>query len=157
MVGDAGPAKWQYSEHTRAKHELLTRFKGRTLTYTQVTDECSFDGNELPESDYRKALQALEAENAVGIERVESKTTGLRGRDRIIFPKSSRPPDFLVLPPHCLKKNATPASRHLPVSRWDSRFLDDSFLVPCGDNGVSEAIGRRTGYRLAEVATAIGI
>ena len=55
------------------KAHLLARFKGRTLTYTQVTDECSFDGNELPEPDYRKALQALEAEDAVSVERVDNR------------------------------------------------------------------------------------
>ena len=28
MVGDADPAKWQYTEHTRAKHELLEKYLG---------------------------------------------------------------------------------------------------------------------------------
>lgn len=68
------------------KAKLLIEFKGRTLTYTQFADECSFDGNEHSEPDYRKAVQALEAGDDLRIDRVESKKTGLKGKDRIIFP-----------------------------------------------------------------------
>ena len=68
------------------KTQLLTRFAGRNLAYIQLTDECSFDGNELPERDYRNSLKALETGGEIRIDRIESKKTGLRGKDRIIFP-----------------------------------------------------------------------
>ena len=68
------------------KTQLLTRFAGRNLAYIQLTDECSFDGNELPERDYRNSLKALETEGEIRVDRIESKKTGLKGKDRIIFP-----------------------------------------------------------------------
>ena len=33
-----------------------------------------------------------------------------------VRPSKSRPAFFLLVPPHCLKKNATPASRHCSLS-----------------------------------------
>ena len=68
------------------KIQLLTQFAGRTIAYIQLTDECSFDGNELPQRDYRNALKALETESKLRVERITSKKTGLSGQDRIIFP-----------------------------------------------------------------------
>ena len=68
------------------KIQLLTRFTGRNLAYRLLTDECSFDGNELPERDYRNSLKALETEGEIRVERITSKKTGLAEQDRIIFP-----------------------------------------------------------------------
>jgi len=70
------------------KDFLLSRFKGKVLTYEQVQMEaCKPYYNEPPHVDkhYRKALKALEKEKKVLIERVSSKETGLKENDKIIF------------------------------------------------------------------------
>ena len=41
------------------------------------------------ESQYRQALKELENEGKIKVERITSKRTGLRGKDKIIFPKSN--------------------------------------------------------------------
>ena len=66
--------------------QLLLKFSGRTLTFDDLTDE-SCDDNEIKIPDYRKALQALHADERIRTVPVSSKTDQrLGGKDQIIFP-----------------------------------------------------------------------
>ena len=68
------------------KKQLLTKLKGRTLSYDILLEECC-DDNELREPDYRRALKELRDKNEIQAKPVTSKTNrGLRGKDRITFP-----------------------------------------------------------------------
>jgi three-Cys-motif partner protein len=68
------------------KEQLLVKFAGRTLTFDSLTDDCC-DDNDLLIPDYRKALQALRADERIRTVPVTSKTDrGLGGKDQIIFP-----------------------------------------------------------------------
>lgn len=69
---------------------LLSHFRGRSRTFTGCQEETIwFDHNPCVEKHYRKALKALEEQGVVRIQRVESKNTGLAGKDIIHFPGCS--------------------------------------------------------------------
>ncbi|RKY69778.1 MAG: hypothetical protein DRQ24_10410 [Candidatus Latescibacterota bacterium] len=75
------------------KKYLLDRFKGETKTFIEILKETYAD-TRFVEQQYRQALKELEKaekiEEKIRVKRVTSKTSrGLRGKDKIIFPKSN--------------------------------------------------------------------
>ena len=74
------------------KRLLLEKFAGETLTYDEIQEKMCFPWYEEPpyiDKHYRQALKELEKEYQIKVERITSKTRGLRGRDKIAFPKSN--------------------------------------------------------------------
>ena len=64
---------------------LLQRFDGRSMTFDDIIVETVEDNGATREPDYRKALKLLRADGKIGVEPVDSKGSGLRGRDVITF------------------------------------------------------------------------
>jgi len=77
------------------KEYLLKMFEGESKTFDEILEE-TYEDTRFVEKEYRQALKELENEGKIKIERVTSRRTGLRGKDKIIFPKSNPTQAFLV-------------------------------------------------------------
>jgi spore photoproduct lyase len=83
----------------RLKDLLVRRLAGRTLKYDDIEKEMSAPWQSEPpyvDRHYREALEDLEEEGRVSVQRVTSKKHGLRGDDAITFPSSN--PGQIALP-----------------------------------------------------------
>jgi spore photoproduct lyase len=101
---------------------LRERFQGKTITYDKIQEEVCVPWNTEPpyvDKHYRQALQELEKESEVLINRVTSKTTkGLSGNDEIIFP--SRNPMLTKFMPSVPISIAKPKIHHKEYQHLDS-------------------------------------
>jgi spore photoproduct lyase len=71
------------------KKYFLRRFEGKTKTFEEILKE-TYEDTRFVEKQYRKTLRDMEKEGKIKVERVTSKTLrGLRGCDRIVFPKNN--------------------------------------------------------------------
>jgi len=78
------------------KEYLLKMFKGESKTFDEILEE-TYQDTRFVESEYRQALKELEKEKIIKVERATSKTSrGLRGKDKIIFPKSNPAQSILL-------------------------------------------------------------
>jgi three-Cys-motif partner protein len=66
--------------------ELLTRFAGRTLTFEQIVRE-HHPGTNYVDKNYRQAMLALEAQNAISTQPKERRTGTFGSTVRVTFPK----------------------------------------------------------------------
>jgi three-Cys-motif partner protein len=64
--------------------ELKLKFFGHNITFNQLWDRIVEDTGYL-EKDLRKTLQEMERKNEISVERIESKLTGVKGKDIIKF------------------------------------------------------------------------
>ncbi len=71
---------------------LLARFAERTVSFEGLITETVEDDSALREKDYRKAIQGLERDHRVAVERVESSRRGLKGKDLITFRQQLQQP-----------------------------------------------------------------
>ena len=74
------------------KKYLLKKFKNKTINYDEVQERaCDPWYSEPPFIDkhFRQALKELEKERKIKVERVTSKKSGLRGKDKIYFPRNN--------------------------------------------------------------------
>jgi len=65
-------------------HRLLETFQGRAISFDQIRME-TWNWPFL-EKHYRKALKNMESQGIIKIQRRESKRSGLKGKDLVIFP-----------------------------------------------------------------------
>ncbi len=70
------------------RNELLARFGGQTLGFESIMEKMCYPWYEeqpFIERHYREVIKQLEKDDLVSLERVSSKRTGLKGRDRVTF------------------------------------------------------------------------
>ena len=69
------------------RHRLLKTFQGRAISFEQIRME-TWDWPFL-EKHYRKVLKDLESQGIIRIQRRETKRSGLKGKDLVIFPEKA--------------------------------------------------------------------